>query len=218
MSLLNELKILLRKEFILEWRLKSGLQSILLYTVSTIFLCYWAIHKIGPEVWVALFWIIMVFSALNAVGRSFLQESAGQQLYFYGTASPNAILFAKMIFNAMIMGFLSLVLILFYSLTLGFPIVQRGSFFLTVFLGMLGISGAFTFLSAIASKASNSLTLLAILGIPILLPILFLVIHLSSYPLELDRMILNKDLLALVLINLIIPAVAALVFPYIWRH
>ncbi len=214
----KELKILLYKEFILEWRLKSGLQSILLYTVSTIFLCYWAIHKIGPEVWVALFWIIMVFSSLNAVGRSFLQESAGQQLYFYGTASPNAILFAKMIFNAMIMSLLSLVLILFYSLTLGFPILQKGPFFLTVFLGMLGISGAFTFLSAIASKASGSLTLLAILGIPILLPILFLVIHLSINHLALGEMGSNKDLWSLLLINLIIPSVAALVFPYIWRQ
>lgn len=218
----RELKILIKKEFLLEFRTKTGLQSILLYTVSTVFLCYWAIHKLNAPVWIALFWLILVFSALNAVGRSFLQESIGIQIYYYGLASPEAILLSKMIFNACTMLVLSFILLFFYSLTLGFPVKQIIPFFLGIVLGMLALSSAFTFLSAIASKASQNLTLLSILSIPILLPILFVVIHFSLYTLNQgDRGFLadfTKDTLALGLINLIVPSVSVLVFPYIWRN
>lgn len=209
---------LIKKEFILEWRTKTGLQSIFLYALSTVFLCYWAIHKIEGNAWIALYWILVVFSALNSVGRGFLQESSTQQLYYYGLASAYSILFSKMVFNALVLILVNLVLLLFYSITLGFPIVQIYPFFLCVFLGVLAFSGAITFISALASKASGNLGLLAILGIPVLLPIIFLVIHLSVNTLNPENQEFGKDILALVMVNFLVPSVAALVFPYIWRN
>jgi len=218
MGFLKESGILIKKEFTLEWRTKTGIQSILLYAVSTVFLCYWAIHKIEGEAWIALYWLMAVFSALNSVGRGFLQESSAQQFYYYGIASPYAILFSKMVFNGLVLILVNLVLLFFYSLTLGFPIKQIFPFFLCVFLGIMALSGAITFLSAIASKASGNLSLLAILGMPVLLPIIFLVIHFSAGTLSGESIGFGKDILALCMINLIVPSVAALVFPYIWRN
>jgi heme exporter protein B len=217
---LKELKILLKKEFLLEWRTKVGLQSIFLYTLSTVFLCYWAIHKLEPTLWVALFWIILVFSALNAAGRSFLNESSELQLYYFGMASPNAILLSKMIFNGTVMLILTGVLLFFFSITLGFPIQQIIPFIVGTGLGVMNISSAITFLSAVVSKASNNLSLLAILGIPVLLPILFVVIHFSIGTLMTSEGTppFSKDLLALILMNLIVPSVSMLIFPYIWRN
>jgi heme exporter protein B len=216
--LFRETYWLIKKEFLLEWRTKTGLQSIFLYAVSTVFLCYWAIHKIEGEAWVALYWLMVVFSALNSVGRGFLQEPPGLQLYYYGLASPYSILFSKMAFNALILILVNSVLLFFYSLTLGFPIIQVFPFLLCVFLGILALSGAITFLSSIASKASGNLSLLAILGLPVLLPILFLVIHFSVGTLNHESQSFGKDILALVMINFLVPSVAALVFPYIWRN
>jgi len=214
----KEFSLLFWKEMILEFRNLAGIQSIFLYTLSTLFLCYWAVHKLeGPE-WVALFWIILVFSAINAVGRSFLQESSGIQLYYFGVAGPASLLLAKMVFNALVLLSLSAVLLFLFCITLGFPIHQTGPFLLCVLLGVLGISSAFTFLSGLSSKASNNLTLFSVLGIPVLLPLIFVVIHFSVNTLSSSLGDFGKDIMALILLNLLIPSIATLVFPYIWRN
>jgi hypothetical protein len=43
-------------------------------------------------VWNSLYWIIILFSAVNAVAKSFVQEHQGRQLYYYMIASPEAII------------------------------------------------------------------------------------------------------------------------------
>ena len=35
------------------------------------------------EIWNALFWIVQLFVSVNAVAKSFLQDSKGRMLYYY---------------------------------------------------------------------------------------------------------------------------------------
>jgi len=76
--MLKEIVILIKKELQTEWKQKFSFSGILLYVISTIFvsyLCFKVINNI--LVWNALFWIIMLFAATNAVAKSFIQESKG---------------------------------------------------------------------------------------------------------------------------------------------
>ena len=79
---------LLRKEILLEFRQRYAIGGILLYVVSTVFVVYLSFQQVKPPVWNALFWIISLFAAVNAVVKSFVQESGKRQLYYYSLASP----------------------------------------------------------------------------------------------------------------------------------
>ena len=85
--LLKEISILLKKEIILEWRQRYALNGMLLYVVSTIMVVYMSFNLKGstlqPVTWNALFWIIMLFTAVNAIAKSFNQERYGRFIYYY---------------------------------------------------------------------------------------------------------------------------------------
>ena len=113
MNLFNQVKFLIHKEIVLEWRSKYALNGILLYVISTVFVCFLSFKSIEPITWNALFWIIMLFASVNAITKSFVQESVGRQLYFYTLASPQAIIISKIIYNIILMIFLSLIALCF---------------------------------------------------------------------------------------------------------
>ena len=58
-----------------------------------------------PEetVWNALFWVIQLFVCVNAVAKSFLQDSKGRMLYYYSIAGARDYILSKLIFNALLM-------------------------------------------------------------------------------------------------------------------
>jgi heme exporter protein B len=78
----SQLFLLIKKEWQIEWRNRYALNGLLLYLISTIFICYLSFNvkanQLNPPTWNALFWIIMVFSAVNAVAKSFMQEQSGR--------------------------------------------------------------------------------------------------------------------------------------------
>ncbi len=92
---------------------------------SLLFLCaFLSVVSIAPITWNALFWIIMLFASINAVSKSFLQESKGRQLYIYTIASPLALIISKTIYNVLLMMVLTIVALCFYMLV--FDYVPRG--------------------------------------------------------------------------------------------
>jgi len=122
MQLVNQTWELFKKEIMLEWRSKYAFNGVLLYVVSTVFVCYIAFNlnpgffgSTGyPIVWNVLFWIIMLFASVNAIAKSFMQESKSRLLYYYSIASPQAIILSKTIYNICLMSLLSVLALLVY--------------------------------------------------------------------------------------------------------
>lgn len=218
MTLLLEIKVLLQKDLRLALRSGQSMGSTLLYLVSTIFICSQAFKQLdSPITWNALFWIILLFAAIQGLSKGFEQHSAGQQLYLYLLASSEAIILAKLIYNALCMALLTLLAFAFYSLVFANPVQDHWLYLLSLFLGACSFSSAFTLLSAIASKASSPATLMAILGFPIILPVLVALVKLAKNAMDgLDRSASYDEIGLLILINLILIILSVLLFPYIW--
>ena len=218
MKLITEIRYLLKKEMVLEWRSKYALNGILLYVVSTVFVCYLSFKTTPPLVWNALFWIIMLFAAINAITKSFVQESKGRLLYYYQIASPQAIIIAKIIYNMLLMILMSTIALFFYSIVFQNQVGDKLLYFAAVILGAISFSSVFTMISAIASKANNNGTLMAILSFPVIIPVIILVIKLSKNAMDgLDRSVSLDEIGVLTAINLIVITVSLLLFPYLWR-
>lgn len=209
---------LLQKEFLLEWRQKYALGGILLYVCSTVFVVYIANGEVQKEVWNSLFWIVVLFASVNAVMKSFTQENSQRALYYYQLMNPIIVLVAKILYNTLLLLVLSLLAFGAFVLFISNPVVQGGKFLFALFLGGTGFSICLTFISAIASKATNSATLLAILAFPVIIPILLTVIQLASQAFQEVSMLSSKGSIAILVgIDLVLLAFALVLFPFLWR-
>jgi len=226
MNLFDQTIHLLKKEILLEWRSKYAFNGVLLYVVSTVFVCYMAFN-LNPGfinspgyalVWNILFWIIILFASVNAIAKSFLQESKGRMLYYYSIAGPHAIILSKIIYNILLMALLSILALIIYSVFFKNPTQDTLYYFLTVLLGSISFSTVFTMISAIASKAGNNGTLMAILSFPVIIPVILLLIRMSKRAMDgLDRSLSFQDIATLLALNVIVIATSLLLFPFLWR-
>jgi len=171
-----------------------------------------------PVTWVTLFWIILLFASVSAVAKSFMQESRGRWLYYYSIVSPRVVIIAKLIYNTALLISLAAFGIVIYGVMNGVAIQQLTFFILVVACGSGSFALSFTMMSAIAARANQNITLMTILSLPFIIPILLLLITLSQYAL------LNhiadfpfRDFLLLLLLDVILIALAILLFPYLWR-
>jgi heme exporter protein B len=222
MLLFKEIGALFHKELLLEWRQKYALNGILLYLASTLFVCYLSFavkgNQLSVSTWNALFWIIILFTSVNAIAKSFIQERLGRNIYYYTIASPQGIIISKMLYNICLMLVLSLSGFIFYALVLGNPVQDIQLFLLNLLLAGTGFSAVLTLISGIASKASNSSTLMSILSMPILIPMLLLVIKISKNAIDgLSWSVSANSLLVLVAINVMLGSISYILFPYLWR-
>lgn len=218
MNLFKQTLTLVKKDLQLEWRQKYAISGILLYLVSIIFIIYLSFEDIAPNTWNVLLWIILLFTAVNAIAKSFVQESVSRLLYYYSIASPHAIILAKIIYNILVMVFLAGMGLGLYALFAGFPVIDYASFFSALAAGSVAFAMIFSMISAIAAKAGNTSTLMAILSFPLVLPVLKILLTVSNNSLLINDFAGNlAAILTLAALDILIMGMALLLFPYLWR-
>jgi heme exporter protein B len=220
--MMREILILLSKELRLEWYRKYAFNGILLYIVATVFVAYLSFNlkksQLSPLTWNALFWIILLFTAISAIAKSFVQESESRHYYYYQLVRPESVIVSKILHNSLLMSVMSAIGLPIYIVLLGNPVQDMPFFLLNVVLGSISFASALTLVSAIAAKAQSSGTLMAVLGFPIMLPMIMLLIKVSKNAIDgLARSQSQNELLMLGAINLIVLAVSFLLFPFLWK-
>ena len=222
MQILSEINILIKKEILLEWRQKYALNGLLLYVIGAVMIAYLSFNlqqnSLNPITWNALFWIIMLFSAVNAVGKSFVQERPSRFLYYYVVANPLAIIISKIIYNTSLMLVMAFLGLIAYWILLGNPVIDKMLFSFNLFLGALGFATTLTMVAGIAAKANQNATLMAILSFPVIVPMLLLLIKVSKNALDgLDRSVSFDAMLTLLAMNVIVVAISLILFPFLWK-
>ena len=206
-----------KKDLLLEVRQQYSFYGILLYIGATIFVLYMAIEEPEPKVWNGLFWVIQLFVCINAVAKSFLQESRGRMLYFYSIAGPRDFVLAKLLFNSVLMLVMSALSLLLFALFLTFPIQKAFPFVGLVLLGGWSLSLVFTFLAAIAAKAQQNAAIMAVLGFPIILPQLLLLMQLSNAAFTSSMVIPLSTVMLLIALDVMVVLLAVILFPFLWK-
>ncbi len=208
---------LFKKDLLLEVRQQYSFYGILLYIGSTIFVLNMAMNEPESKVWNGLFWVIQLFICINAVAKSFLQESRGRMLYFYSIASPVDFVLAKLLFNSLLMLLMSLLSLLLFTLFLGNPLQKALPFIGLVLLGGWSLSLVFTFLAAIAAKAQQNAAIMAVLGFPLIIPQLLLLMRLSKAAFAPLLTIPISSVLLLVALDVLVVLLAVILFPFLWK-
>ncbi len=216
----KEIAFLIRKDLTLDYRQRYAIFATLLYVVSTTYISYLVFQDVSDELtWVALYWVITIFAAISSATRAFGAESQHRFWYYAQLVQPTAVILSKMIYNVLQMIIVAFFTFVLFRVLLGDPIEADGHMLLIVLLGAIGFSTTLTLMSAIASKTNNNTTLMAILSIPILLPLTSTLIAASNKAaigLPIDQ---NWSFIAvLVMLNLLTGLLSFILFPYMWRE
>lgn len=192
--------------------------SIPLFLASIVYISYLSFQGfVNDSTWNALFWMILLFTLVTAIGRSFLQEQ-DRSMYYYFLVKPHVIIAGKLIYQflyAIVLCFLSFILLEIY-----FPreIPEPSLFLVNMILALVGLSSAFTMVSSISSGATNQGNMMAVLGFPISIPILVLSVT-NSRKILLGQGLsdIKGSLTTLVSVDVIIIALVFILFPYSWK-
>lgn len=209
---------IMKKDFDIEIRQRYAIAGIFLFAVTTAYFIYKAFNKLSALEWNILVWIIVLFAGLNAIVKSFVQERKETYLYYYSLFGPLEVIIAKLIYNYLFTIFLTIVVILTFTVLFGNPVKDYPLFFKGLLLGTLGISSVFTFVSSVSGAGSSNGTMMSILSLPLVLPSVLLMERITAVAMRLIQdSTIGKDLYILASIDLLIIGMIVLIFPSLWK-
>jgi heme exporter protein B len=218
--MLKQISILVAKDLSLELKRPYLFNGMLLYMVSTVFVCYLVFEGImDAKTWNALYWIVLLFAAVNSAGRSFTDEFSKRHLYYYSIANPAPVITGKMIYNTLLLIVLALLGFAAFALFPGLPEMNFGIFMLAALLGSTGLALLLSLVAGIAARAGNNFTLMAILSFPIVLPKLLILMNMTKHALQNSEWeAVSGAVIALLGLQALIIILALVLFPYLWKE
>jgi len=177
----------LAKDIRSEFRTRYAINAIALFAVTTLTAVSFAVGGVGvgANILAALLWVIIYFSAMSGLSRTFVrEEESGTAVALRLAAPPNAVYLGKFGFNMVLLLGLEIVIVPMFIVMMDMHVRSWGLFLAVVLVGSLGMSAAATMLAAIVSKANAKGALFAVLSFPILLPLLVVGIHGTRAALE----------------------------------
>ena len=220
--MISKILAILHKDLKIELNQSHLFFSVGLYVISSIYIIYISYQPTGilsSEHWVSIFWIIILFSSISAVSKSFFQESGYRNYYYYYVLSPDELIISKLIYNFLFIVFVTFLTFILFTFLFG-NFIQSYFFFISLLLiGSLSISNCLTLISALGHQVKNNSMLISILSFPVIIPILILLIKLSKISSsEFSWNLIQDDIYLLILLNIILVALTKILFSFLWRN
>ncbi len=183
-SALRQFSVLLRKDLTQEFRTKEMLVSMVVYAVLVIIVLGVALSFAKPsqeylEVCGGLLWVLIVFTSLLGLNKSFSREKENGCLegLLLAPVDRGAIFLAKAVSSNLI--FILLVEVLavplfwFFFASFATPAETAWLSVVPLLVGSVGIAGVGTLLSTITVNTRGKDVMLALLFVPVVFPLLY---------------------------------------------
>jgi heme exporter protein B len=166
------------KDLYSEWKTRQVLTTMIIFAGLVIVVCSFAFdptNNTTKAVIPGAIWIIIVFSGILGLNRSFVSEQKNDNIHALLTAPLDAasIYLGKFLANFIMLLIVEIIAIPFLFLLFDFR--EMGSFpyfVLVLFIGSFGFVAIGTFLAALAANSRSSEMLLPIMLFPLVSPIL----------------------------------------------
>jgi heme exporter protein B len=223
---LKKISTLVLREFIIEFRNKNFLAGLGVYLLSLLLIIYFLLeynnypsNRLPAAIWTAFFWLNIIFISINAVTNNFFRENDSRFFYYYYILQPTYFIFAKILFNSIVIVLLSLFTLLFTSIFLGVGVSNLLLFIMAIIVGSIAYSTLLTFMGAIAYRSGGGSGLLAVISLPLLIPILILIARITSESINtvLISGISIRYLVMIAMYTLVEITLSVVLFPYNWR-
>lgn len=218
-AMLRQITDIFKLNMQLEVRKKQGFLAILLYVLTTSYLSYLVFEgTVDQKTWNALYWIILIFAAIQSAFRSFQNEADRRFLLYYQLMSPQVLILGKILYNFVYLFVIGLCSLFIFMFLLGNVVQDPAAFILLLLIASAGFSAILTFVSGIAAKAGDNPALPAILSIPLLYPQVLTLSRTSLRAVTGFSWSYNAPfLLVLLMLAIVTLLLAYLLFAYLWR-
>lgn len=212
--------LFIRRNFQQDFHRSAGLLGVVLYQGFAVFILSILLRKaITPLTWSASFSMVMLFSSFSLFSRHLSEQEARRWLYDYQLVSANQFLLARLIYYWGLLLLLNLLNFVWMFLLFKRLSFQAEVFLVVMVLGSMGFAGILTLLSSLCMQANNPSTLLAVLGLPLMLPYIWSMTHLLHGSLQgLEWAALQSYIGYLLGISVISWLLNAILFPYVWQE
>ena len=203
-------------------RARHSIAGLVLFAIATVYAAYQVVQgRPEPETWNALAWIILLFTAFNGVSRTLEEDRSEVLAYLRTTVQPLHFMLARTLHNVVVLTGLACLVVFFMGLLLGWA--KLDGMRIVGFVGGMALTAValgttLTLLALIAARAGAGFGMTAVLGLPLVLPVVLVSTTLGS---ELMSGVLLADtwhnfafLGALAAGSGVFGAV---LFPYLWR-
>jgi heme exporter protein B len=194
------------------------LYGILLYIASVVFLIYMLNPEAEGVQWGSLLWLNCVFLVVQATAKHLSARSKGQWLYIYTLYNPQAYILAQIIYNTILVLLLSTVALIMLSGMIGFMAMQKQMFVGIYLLGAVSFTILFTFLTQLVARVNSNSALLAVVGLPLVFPLIIIVSDLSTVTFQ--PMLTagwHKFLYACIGLDVIMILMSVILIPFVWK-
>lgn len=158
-----------------ELRSKQSISAVLLFAVTSTVAVSFTLGVLGDNGAVAatLLWVVIYFSAMAGLGRSFIhEEETGTASLLRLNAAAESVYLGKLVFNFLTLVCVELVTVPLFVVLTSCQISRPGMFIALLVLGSLALSAGATTAAAMVSRAASKGALLAAVSFPILAPAL----------------------------------------------
>jgi heme exporter protein B len=162
-----------------EFRTRYAVNAILMFAATTLIAVSFSIgsYRIQevekPFINAVLLWIILVFSALSGLSRSFVKEEEAKTLDILRlSARPQAVFLGKLFFNLTLLVALEIIIVPAFVVLMGYRIQLPGCFGAMVISAGLGLGAGTTVVAAMTAQAGARGALFSALSFPLLLPLM----------------------------------------------
>lgn len=176
MMMLRSIIAVFLKDVRSEIKTRYALNAILMFVLTAVAVIAFssAGEKITNGIAASMLWIVLFFSAMTGLQKSFVsEEERGTSLMLSLHAPSLAIYFGKLLFNMLLTVLLyGLATIAFFVFMNDIEIRSPLLFWASFVLGSLATASATTIIAAIIAKANTKAALFPVLSFPVLLPLI----------------------------------------------
>jgi len=211
----------IKKDFIIEFRNRTGLSiSFGFAVIITLSISLVAgATPLSPIVHSIIFWIILFFSAMSGLAHTFIREEEEKTSLFLSLHySPEEIYISKLIFNIVLMLSISIIVTPLYLFFLQVTPAYPALFCLVTLSGSIAIASVAAIFGAMTAKASAGSSLFALISFPILLPVLWTTISMTSICIEGAAVKEYGNIIFLLAFSGVIVLTSYLSFRFIWKE
>jgi heme exporter protein B len=209
-----------KKDLRIEFRTRFAMNTVLAFVIASLLLILFTLRaqSLDPTPKSGLVWIIILFAALSALGRSFITETDKHTydlLRIY--ASGIVVYIGKLIYNIVFSLFINIITFIFYMFLMDLSIQSTPAFLIMLMLGTIGLSSVSTMTAAIVSQADRKGAVFSVLSIPLFIPLILLLSRITrSAFVEGSLNGFQSDVFALIGFCGVTITTGVLLFDFIW--
>jgi heme exporter protein B len=200
-----------------EWKGKYAIVGAFLYIFTAVLITFLSLPGMDPLQYSAIFWVVVIFTTLTGISKSFIQMRKGSFAFWHQMCSPAVFLGARLVTSALLMSIFTTFAFAIFTLMHG-GISQGPIFLLITLVTGIGISSIFTISSSIATKTDNPGVLLPVLTFPVIIPVVLIGVKAGRKAVEqLDFSTILPELGLLLLFDGLIVVMGVMLMKFIWR-